>query len=275
MLVPRAPWTFSVAPWPVDAHPTAVIRAIVVENSDFRAAIPAIPPPSYRRATTRAGVAAELPGHHQSSFMSPAGHSERVAEVLDRSCCSRAPASDGTAQSVSEKGDVRNSHIQLVRARAAPVSDHSRSWPTMAGRLARLGLCFSHSRRHAVAPHFRTRSASTRVFRIARCGARTPPPCVHDAHLVGRSERRADGARARPVHAPARAPSARRERVSAHFGSSPRRERVRTPSSRRGRLRSQSAPLRACNGPGRASSLRRAQKPSGPMPSRCWFHSAN
>ena len=121
MLVPRAPWTFSVAPWPVDAHPTAVIRAIVVKKSDFRAAIPAIPPPSYRRATTRAGVAAELPGHHQSSFMSPAGQSERVAEVLGRSCCSRAPASDGTAQSVSEKDDVRK-HTYSWRARAQPPS---------------------------------------------------------------------------------------------------------------------------------------------------------
>ena len=73
MRIPCAPRTPSVAPWPVDEHPIAVSRAIVIEKSDIRAPMPAIPPACRRRATARAGVAAELPGHHQSSFMSPAG----------------------------------------------------------------------------------------------------------------------------------------------------------------------------------------------------------
>ena len=157
------------------------------------------------------------------------------------------------------------SRMIVARKRADRVSDHSRSWPTMAGLLGRpldAVLSLEKTRRTLEKT---CRSASTRAFRIAHRQRAHPPPCAHDAHLVGRSERCTDGARARPIHAPARAPSARRGRVSAHLESSPRRARIRAPSSRRDRLRPQSAPLRACNGAGRASSLRRAQKPSGPM----------
>ena len=145
--------------------------------------------------------------------------------------------------------------IQLLRARADPVSDHSRSWPTMSGLLGQtrpLLLSLEKTRRTLE----KTQRVDASVQNCwARCGARAPRLRTHDAPVVRPSFRHAHDAAPRPVHAPARAPSARRGRVSAHFESSPRRARVRTPSSRRGRLRPQSAPLRACNGRGRATSL--------------------
>ena len=156
-------------------------------------------------------------------------------------------------------------HTIVARKRADRVSDHSRSWPTMAGLLGRpLDAVLSLEKTRRTLEKTQRVDASVQNC-WARCGARTPRLRTHDAPVVRPSFRHAHDAAPRPVHAPARAPSARRGRVSAHLESSPRRARIRAPSSRRDRLRPQSAPLRACNGAGRATSLRRAQKPSGPM----------
>ena len=147
------------------------------------------------------------------------------------------------------------SHMIVAQSAQTPsLTTFGRGRPWLAC-LAVLSMRFSHSRRHAA--HSRRHAAARRreLSELHTDSARTPPPCAHDAHLVGRSERCTDGARARPIHAPARAPSARRGRVSAHLESSPRRARIRAPSSRRDRLRPQSAPLRARNGRGRATSL--------------------
>ena len=188
-----------------------------------------------------------------------------MGSTLDGSCRTRAPASDGNVEGVCESDDVPKGMRERRTRTHAPSL-------TAPGR-GRASPARSTTCRRFLCETFAVTLSSMRGLSQQRVNAsledytraRTPPPCAHDAHLVGRSERCADGARARPVHAPVRAPSARRGRVSAHLESSPRRARVRNPSSRRDRLRPQSAPLRACSGPGRATSLRRAQKPSGPM----------
>ena len=130
VLVPRAPWAPSVAPWPVDAHPAAVSRTIVVQKSDFRAPIPAIPPACRRHATARAHDAAKPPCHHRSSSTTSPGHSERVGSTLDGSCRTRAPASDGNVEGVCESDDVpkgcaKDAHARTPRRSPSPfVAEH-------------------------------------------------------------------------------------------------------------------------------------------------------
>ena len=106
-------------------------------------------------------------------------------------------------------------------------------------------------------------SPTTRTSSMVQESRATRPyPHARDAPVIRSSRCGADHAAARPPIAPARAQSGDGVRVSDHFCVSARRACVRVRSSSRGRLRPDSAPLRVCNRPERATSPQPASGPT-------------
>ena len=226
----------------------------------------------FRRCTAARADEATGSQHHRCSFSTtPTGYSKRAAAPLVGSSCTLAPASNGNADSICER-DVHLKWTWGKRTGAHTPSPTAFGWarPRHAC-LAFLSLQFSRSRAHAALAQNSLDSPSTQALQSEKLRARAPLLYSHDAHMVGRSRRRAHDAAARPHSAAARAQSGRPVPARAHFESSARNACVRVRSSSRGRLRPESAALRACNRPRAPSWIPGAQSAVGTEVRTRWF----